>query len=328
MTPGEPQIGRAVRGERERLGWSVAALAARAGVSRAMVTRVERGEANATTAFLGKLSAAFGLQLSQLIARGETHAPRGLATEDEQGLWVDPETGHLRRQLSPPAGLAIELLEITLPARARVSYPPSAYAFVEQQIWMLEGTLQLREGGQTISLRDARLLRARHPGRPDVQQPGPGIVQVSGRHRPCGRHASGGPSERSVGRRSNLGRNSDAQAASGSYSRLIVIEPRGSKMQTYAILRRAGWKSPGDLAEAAGRSARVGDEDMPEDIRWIRSYVLEEGGGSVGTVCIYQASSPEAIRKHAQLADLPVDEIIAVADTVIVRPDPVAAEAG
>jgi Protein of unknown function (DUF4242) len=99
-------------------------------------------------------------------------------------------------------------------------------------------------------------------------------------------------------------------------------------MQTYVILRRAGWKSPGDLAEAAGRSARVGDEDMPEDIRWIRSYVLEEGGGSVGTVCIYQASSPEAIRKHAQLADLPVDEIIAVADTVVVRPDPVAAEAG
>jgi uncharacterized protein DUF4242 len=99
-------------------------------------------------------------------------------------------------------------------------------------------------------------------------------------------------------------------------------------MQTYVILRRAGWKSPGDLAEAAGRSARVGDEDMPEDIRWIRSYVLEEGGGSVGTVCIYQASSPEAISKHAQLADLPVDEIIAVADTVVVRPDPVAAEAG
>jgi hypothetical protein len=98
-------------------------------------------------------------------------------------------------------------------------------------------------------------------------------------------------------------------------------------MQTYVILRRAGWKSPGDLAEAAGRSKRVGDDDMPDDIRWIRSYVLDEGGGSVGTVCVYQASSPEAIRKHAKLADLPVDEIIAVADTVLVRPDPVPAEA-
>lgn len=61
---------------------------------------------------------------------------------------------------------------------------------------------------------------------------------------------------------------------------------------------------------------------MSEDIRWIRSYVLEESGGLVGTVCIDQASSPEAIREHAAKADLPVDEIIRVADTVVVRPDP------
>jgi uncharacterized protein DUF4242 len=96
-------------------------------------------------------------------------------------------------------------------------------------------------------------------------------------------------------------------------------------MKMYAILRRGGWRSPADLEEAAGRSAKVGDEEMPDDIRWIRSYVLEEGGGSVGTVCIYEASSPEAIRDHAGRADLPVDEIIPVADTVIVRPDPDAA---
>ena len=93
-------------------------------------------------------------------------------------------------------------------------------------------------------------------------------------------------------------------------------------MNTYVILRRSGWRSPEDLAEAAERSSRVGNEDMPDEVRWIRSYVLEEGGGSVGTVCIYQATSPEAIRKHASLADLPVDEIVAVADTVLVRPDP------
>jgi len=93
-------------------------------------------------------------------------------------------------------------------------------------------------------------------------------------------------------------------------------------MNTYVILRRSGWRSAEDLGEAAARSKRVGDEQMPDDIRWIRSYVLEEGGGSVGTVCIYQATSPEAIRRHASLADLPVDEIISVADTVIVRPDP------
>jgi hypothetical protein len=93
-------------------------------------------------------------------------------------------------------------------------------------------------------------------------------------------------------------------------------------LNTYVILRRSGWRSPEELGEAAARSRRVGDEDMPDEVRWIRSYVLEEGGGSVGTVCIYQATSPEAIRRHASLADLPVDEIIAVADTVLVRPDP------
>ena len=92
-------------------------------------------------------------------------------------------------------------------------------------------------------------------------------------------------------------------------------------MQTYVILRRSGWQSGEELEEAAGRSTKVGNEDMPDDIRWIRSYVLEDGNG-VGTVCIYQASSPEAIREHAQKADLPVDEIIPVADTVVVRPDP------
>jgi hypothetical protein len=57
-------------------------------------------------------------------------------------------------------------------------------------------------------------------------------------------------------------------------------------------------------------------------LRWIRSYVLDEGGGPVGTVCIYEATGPEAIRKHASMADLPVDEIIPIAATVVVRPDP------
>src|SRR2546423_14956759 len=93
-------------------------------------------------------------------------------------------------------------------------------------------------------------------------------------------------------------------------------------MDTYVILRRSGWSSAEDLEQAAGRSGKVGDEEMSDDIRWIRSYVLEEDGGSVGTVCIYQASSPDKIREHASRADLPADEIIRVADTVLVRPDP------
>ena len=92
-------------------------------------------------------------------------------------------------------------------------------------------------------------------------------------------------------------------------------------MNTYVILRRGGWRTAEDLQEAAERSLIEGDK-VPDDIRWIRSYVLAESDGRVGTVCVYQASSPEAIRAHAAKADLPVDEIVAVADTVIVRPDP------
>jgi hypothetical protein len=98
-------------------------------------------------------------------------------------------------------------------------------------------------------------------------------------------------------------------------------------MQLYAILRRNGWRSAEDLQEAAERSTRVGNEEMPDDVRWIRSYVLDEGDGRVGTVCIYEATSVEAVHKHAQQADLPVDEVVPVADTVIVRPDPAPAAA-
>jgi Protein of unknown function (DUF4242) len=94
-------------------------------------------------------------------------------------------------------------------------------------------------------------------------------------------------------------------------------------VDTYVILRREGWRTADDLQEAAARSAAEGQR-MPDDIRWIRSYVTAEPNGTVGTVCIYQASSPEAIRRHAGAADLPVDEIVKVADTVVVRPDPTA----
>jgi uncharacterized protein DUF4242 len=94
----------------------------------------------------------------------------------------------------------------------------------------------------------------------------------------------------------------------------------------YVILRRNGWPSGQDLEAAAARSTTEGDKD-DSGVRWIRSYVLSEEGGGLGTVCIYEAESPEAIRAHAAAADLPADEIIPVADTVIVRPDPSPVEA-
>ncbi|MGO9489700.1 MAG: DUF4242 domain-containing protein [Solirubrobacteraceae bacterium] len=98
-------------------------------------------------------------------------------------------------------------------------------------------------------------------------------------------------------------------------------------METYVILRRGAWGSAQELEAAAARSSKVGDEEMSEDIRWIRSYVLSEPDGRLGTVCIYQATSPQAIREHAKRAQLAADEIIPVADTVIVRADPQVATA-
>ena len=93
-------------------------------------------------------------------------------------------------------------------------------------------------------------------------------------------------------------------------------------MELYAIIRRSGWRSATELEQAAARSTHVANAQLPDDVRWIRSYVLGENDGSVGTVCIYEATGPEAIRQHASLADLPVDEIVLIADTVVVRPDP------
>ena len=94
-------------------------------------------------------------------------------------------------------------------------------------------------------------------------------------------------------------------------------------MNTYAIRRKDAWKSPEELQQVAERSKQVADDDFPQDIRWIRSYVIAEEDGTLGSICIYQATSIEAIRKHAQRVGMPADEIWAVADTVVIRPDPV-----
>ncbi|OLD98236.1 MAG: hypothetical protein AUG91_09560 [Actinobacteria bacterium 13_1_20CM_4_69_9] len=93
-------------------------------------------------------------------------------------------------------------------------------------------------------------------------------------------------------------------------------------MDTYVIRRREGWRSPAELQEAAERSRHVGDEEMGDDISWIRSYVVEEEGGTLGTICIYQGTSAEKVAEHATRAGLPADEVLKVVDTVLVRADP------
>jgi hypothetical protein len=94
------------------------------------------------------------------------------------------------------------------------------------------------------------------------------------------------------------------------------------EMTTYAIRRKNAWASPAQLEAVAGRSKQVADDEFPTEVRWIRSYVIAEEDGTLGTICIYQAVSSEAVREHAQRVGMPADEIWKVADTVVIRPDP------
>jgi hypothetical protein len=98
-------------------------------------------------------------------------------------------------------------------------------------------------------------------------------------------------------------------------------------MKTFVILRRNGWPCASDLQKAAEVSGRVGTREMADQVKWIRSYVLDEGQGAVGTVCIYQGTDADAVREHARRAGLPADEVIDLLDTVVVNQDPVAAAA-
>lgn len=132
---------RAVRADRDL---SVSALAELSGVSRAMIAKIERGDAQPTAALLGRLSAALGITLSELFARTEGETPR-LARIADQTVWVDPKTGYRRRSVSP-AGGSVQLVEVELPAGAEVSYPADSFALANHQIWVLDGCLRFREG--------------------------------------------------------------------------------------------------------------------------------------------------------------------------------------
>jgi sporulation protein YlmC with PRC-barrel domain len=92
-------------------------------------------------------------------------------------------------------------------------------------------------------------------------------------------------------------------------------------MNTYAIRRERAWESPAELEKTAERSKQVAADEFPDDIAWMRSYVIKEDGGTLGTICIYEASSVDKVREHAKRVDMPADEILEIADTVIIRPD-------
>jgi transcriptional regulator with XRE-family HTH domain len=155
-------FGERIRGERHARGWPIKRLAAASGVSRAMISKIERGESSPTAVVLGKLSAALELSVSELLTPGETGAENmagggtGAAGDPAPGGgvvrraadtpgWRDPDTGYLRRQVST-ARFPAAVTEVTLPPGARVPYPAGAYAFIAQLVWVLSGQLTLTDG--------------------------------------------------------------------------------------------------------------------------------------------------------------------------------------
>lgn len=140
-----PALAVTLQSLRRDRGLSGTALAELSGVSRAMISRIENGDAQPTASLLGRLSGALGITLSELIARAE-QGDRRLARLDQQPVWTDPETGYRRRAVSPTSGGALELVEVELPPGARVAYSREVYTFTRHQIWVLAGTLTFREG--------------------------------------------------------------------------------------------------------------------------------------------------------------------------------------
>jgi transcriptional regulator with XRE-family HTH domain len=138
--------------EREARAWSLAELAARSGVSRAMISKIERCEASPTATVLVRLASAFDLTLGSLIARAETQPERLVRLED-QPLWRDPASGYVRRQVFERADHPIELVRVELPAGARVGLPASSYARIRQVVWVIDGQLAIEQAGQTYTLR-------------------------------------------------------------------------------------------------------------------------------------------------------------------------------
>jgi transcriptional regulator with XRE-family HTH domain len=156
------RIGARIRSERESRGWSLTELAERASVSRAMIYKVERGDSSPTANLLGKLSGAFALSMSTLMARAEIGQGYLLRRQD-QPIWIDPETGYIRRHISPRSDIPLDLVHVTLPAGKQVPMPASAYAFLRQLIWVLKGELVFIEGQMRHEMRGGDCLELGPP---------------------------------------------------------------------------------------------------------------------------------------------------------------------
>jgi transcriptional regulator with XRE-family HTH domain len=145
------RIARRVRLERDSRGWSLADLAERSGVSKAMISKIERAEVSPTAVVLVRLAGAFDLTLAGLMLRAEGHGER-LTRASEQPVWRDPETGYLRQQVFGRPDHPVELIRVELPAKQGVAMPTSSYAHIRQVVWVQAGSLVIIEAGERHAL--------------------------------------------------------------------------------------------------------------------------------------------------------------------------------
>ena len=146
------QIAARVASERERRGWSLADLAERSGVSKAMLSKIERQEASPSAAILVRIATALGETLAGLLEPAK-HAPAKLLRASDQPRWQDPASGYVRRQVFQSVSHPLELVDVHLPAGARAAFPAASYTFIRQVVWLLSGELEIREGRETYSLK-------------------------------------------------------------------------------------------------------------------------------------------------------------------------------
>ena len=143
------RIAHQVRELRAERGLSLDALAARSGVSRSMISLIERGESNPTAAVLDRLAAGLGVPLATLFdAPSRAVEPKPFLRRAEQPVWRDPASGYVRRNVSPPGYPSpIQIVDVHFPPGARVAYESASRDVrVHQQVWIIEGAMELTVG--------------------------------------------------------------------------------------------------------------------------------------------------------------------------------------
>jgi len=153
----DQRIGARIKELRGEKGLTLDGLAERADVSRAMLSRIERGESSPTAQLMNKVCGGLGITLSALFAETSTPASP-LARRETQTTWRDPATRYLRRDISP-AGASVDIVEVEFPPRKSVAFDNMHLPNIEQQIWVLEGVLEMEVGDEAFRLNEGDCLK-------------------------------------------------------------------------------------------------------------------------------------------------------------------------